>query len=134
MRRIIRHFTVETFSLYVASVIATGLYFESGIETLLLTGIGLTIASFLAKPVINILLLPLNLVTFGLFKWISGSIVLYIVTLIIPGFEVTGFFFEGLISKWVDLPPIDLGPGPLSYIAYSFILSLITTVIYKLIK
>lgn len=134
MRRIIRHFAVETFSLYVASVLATGFYFESGIETLLLTGVGLTVASFLAKPVINILLLPLNLVTFGLFKWISGSIVLYIVTLIIPGFKITGFLFEGLISKWVDLPPIDLGPGPLSYIAYSFVLSLITTVIYKLIK
>ena len=134
MRRIIRHFSVEIFSLYVASVFATGLYFESGIETLLLTGVGLTVASFLAKPVINILLLPLNLVTFGLFKWISGSIVLYLVTLIIPGFAITGFYFEGLVSKWLDLPSFGLGAGPLSYVAFSFILSLITTVIYQLIK
>ena len=134
MKRILRHFAIETFALYVTSLYAVGFVFDKGIETLVITGIALTIASFLAKPVINILLLPINLVTFGVFKWISGSIALYLVTLIVPGFSVSGFYFEGLISKWFDIPAVNLGSGPLSYIAFSFMLSLITTVIYKIIK
>ncbi|MGB6839227.1 MAG: phage holin family protein [Microgenomates group bacterium] len=131
MKRILRHYAVDTFVLYVVSRFASGLQFEKGIETLFLAGAGLTVASLLAKPVINLLLLPINLITFNLFKWVSSAVALYIVTLVIPGFRIVGFMFQGFSSSWFDLPSISFG-GFLAYVAFSFVFSLIASFIYWL--
>ncbi len=133
MKRILRHFVIDTVSIFLVSSIASGLVFQKGIETLLLTGLGLTIASLIAKPVVNILLLPVNLLTFGLFRWVSAVVVLYIVTLVVPGFSITGFNFGGYTSMWIDFPAIVLA-GFLAYVAFSFLHSLIASFIYWLIK
>jgi uncharacterized membrane protein YvlD (DUF360 family) len=133
MKRILRHYTLDTFSLWVLSHIASGIIFERGTQTLLISGVALTGVFFLAKPVINILLLPLNLVTFGLFRWVSSAVVLYLVTLIIKDFKIIHFSFAGFSSKWIDIPEIYL-KGFLAYIAFSFILSLITSFLYWLMK
>ncbi len=129
MRKIIRHYILDTFALYLASQIASGMMFEKGFETLFITGGALTIATILAKPIINILLLPINLITFGLFKWVSSAVALYLVTLVIPGFKIIQFFFSGVSTKYFDIPSISLG-GSLAYIAFSFLLSLVTSLLF----
>lgn len=133
MKRILKHFVIDTVSLYLASSIASGMVFEKGIETIVLTGVGLMLASLIAKPVINILMLPLNLITFGLFRWVSSAIALYLVTLVVPGFKIINFYFGGYGSTWFDLPVISLS-GVFALIAFSFLLSLIESIIYWIIK
>lgn len=133
MRRILKHYLSDTFALYLASQIASGMVFDKGYETLLLAGIALTIASLLAKPIINLLLLPLNLITFGLFKWVSSAVALYLVTLVVPGFRIIQFSFSGITTKFFDIPSIDLN-GILAYIAFSFLLSLIISAFYWILK
>jgi putative membrane protein len=133
MRKIIRHYILDTFSLYLVSQLASGMNFEKGFETLFITGGALTIATILAKPVINILLLPLNLITFGLFKWVSSAIALYLVTLVVPGFKIGQFFFGGLTTKLFDVPSISL-EGTLAFVAFSFILSLITSILFWIFR
>ena len=107
MKRIIRHYAIDTLSLWAVAQIAAGMIFEKGIYTLLLTGAAITAVSFLAKPVINLLLLPINLVTFGLFRWVSSAIILYIATLIVPMFKVASFTFAGYSSQWIDIPAMN---------------------------
>jgi uncharacterized membrane protein YvlD (DUF360 family) len=133
MKKILRHYTLDTFSLWLLTNFAGGIVFEKGIQTLLISGVALTGVFFLAKPVINLLLLPLNLVTFGLFRWVSSAVVLYLVTLIIKDFKIVAFNFAGFSSKWIDLPALNF-KGILAYIAFSFILSLITSFLYWLMK
>lgn len=133
MKRILRHFVIDSVSIFLVSSIASGMVFQKGIETLLLTGLGLTIASLIAKPVINILLLPVNLITFGLFRWVAAVAVLYIVTLVVPGFSITGFNFGGYTSLWIDIPSV-VFTGFLAYLAFSFLHSLFSSFIYWLIK
>lgn len=133
MKRILRHFVIDSVSIFLVSSVASGMVFEKGIETLLLTGLGLTIASLVAKPVINILLLPVNLITFGLFRWVAAVAVLYIVTLVVPGFRIINFNFGGYTSVWFDLPSIAFA-GFLAYVAFSFLHSLFSSFIYWLIK
>ena len=124
---------IDSVSIFLVSSIASGMMFEKGIETLLLTGLGLTIASLIAKPVINILMLPINLITFGLFRWVAAVAVLYIVTLIVPGFKIIGFSFGGYSNIWFDVPTIAL-TGILAFLAFSLLHSLISSFIYWLIK
>lgn len=133
MKRILRHFVIDSVSIFLVSSIASGMIFQKGIETLLLTGLGLTLVSLIAKPVINILLLPVNLITFGLFRWVASVAVLYIVTLVVPGFMITNFYFGGYSSVWFDLPTLALA-GFLSFLAFSFLHSLFSSFIYWLIK
>jgi putative membrane protein len=133
MKRILRHYVIDTFVLWSVSQIAQGLHFEKGIETLLIAGVGITAVSLLAKPIINLLLLPINLVTFGLFRWVSSAVVIYLVTLIVREFRVTEFVFDGLTSQWVDIPSLQFS-GILAYIGFSFLFSIIASFTYWLIK
>ncbi len=133
MKRIIRHYIIDTGSLWAVSQLAMGMIFENGTHTLLMAGVGLMLASLFAKPVINMLLLPLNLITFGLFRWVSSAVVLYIVTLLVSGFRIDYFRFDGFTSKWFDLPPLYF-EGVLAFIGFAFILSLITSFLYWLNK
>ncbi|EKE05945.1 MAG: hypothetical protein ACD_19C00140G0012 [uncultured bacterium] len=133
MKRILRHFVIDSVSIFLVSSIASGMVFQKGIETVLLTGLGLTVASLIAKPVINILLLPVNLITFGLFRWVSAVAVLYIVTLTVPGFKILNFNFGGYTSLWIDIPQVYF-VGFLAILAFSFLHSIISSFIYWLIK
>lgn len=133
MKRILRHFIIDTYCLFIISNISSGMVFERGTVTLLTAGIALTLVSLFAKPIINVLLLPLNLITFGLFRWVASSVVLYITSLIVHDFKILQFDFAGFSSKWIDVPSLHF-EGILAYVGFSFLLSLIASFIYWLIK
>ena len=120
-----------TYSLWLTSKIANGLVFENETKTLLITGIVFMGASLLAKPVINMLLLPINLVTFGFFRWVSSAVVLYLVTLTVPDFKLIKFAFSGCVSKWIELPSLNF-QGFLAYVAFAFLISAITSFLFWL--
>ena len=133
IKRFISVFVIESVALYLVSQIASGLMFTRGIQSLIVTGVALALASFFVKPIINILLLPINLVTFGVFKWVSHAVTLYIVDLLLAEFAVNSFKFAGLSSKYIDMPPINLPSGIPSYLAFSLTIAAITSIIYWLL-
>ncbi len=133
MKTLLKVYATSTLSLYLASVAFDGIVLAKWPESLLLAGLGLSLLSLLVKPLINLLLLPLNLITFGLFRWVSSAVALYLVTLVVPGFKILGFAFAGLSSKWMDLPSINL-TGFLAIIAFSLVISLISSILHWLIS
>lgn len=133
IRRAIKYFLISSVTLYMVSLVVSGMIFENGITTIVLTGIVLCLTSLIIKPVINILLLPLNLITFGLFRWVSYAVAFYIVTLVVPGFKIVGFAFSGLTSYWLSIPAISL-KGILAYIVFSFVISLVSSILDWLLK
>lgn len=133
MRTIIKHFIIDTISLYLIAQAVNGIVFSEGLYTLLLAGFVLMLATLIVKPIINVLLLPLNLVTFGLFKWVTYAITLYLVTLVVPGFKLGSFLFAGYSSYWFSVPSISLS-GVLAFIAFSFVISSISSILYWIFK
>ena len=133
MKKLLRHYVIETYVIYTASKLASGMVFGQGLKTLLVTGLAFMATSFLAKPIINILLLPLNLVTFGFFRWVSAAIVLYIVTLLVSSFSIVGFNYPGISNKWIEIPSLSF-EGMLSFVAFAFIISLFSSILYWLFK
>lgn len=132
MKKLFRTFVIETFSLQIVASVAGGLVFEKGFETLFFAGVCLAIGYYVIKPAINLLLLPLNLITFGLFRWVSSAIALYLVTLVVQGFKITNFVFAGTTGTFLDLPSVTL-EGVGAFVAFSFLISFITGVINWLI-
>lgn len=133
MRGIIKHYLIDTISLYLISQVVIGITFAEGLYTLALAGFVLMLATLIVRPIINILLLPINLITFGLFKWVTYAITLYLVTLVVPGFHLGDFIFKGLSSYWFSIPGISL-TNILAFIAFSFVISTISSILYWIFK
>ena len=131
--KIIKYFVIDTVTLYLVSQAVRGMNFDGGVKTLILAGVVLAISQFLIKPLINILLLPLNLLTFGLFKWASYAVTLYLVTLLVSGFKIAEFYFPGVSTYWFNLPIIAL-TGFLAFIAFSFLISTVSSIISWIMK
>lgn len=127
-RKLFRFYVFDTISLFIVSNIASGLFFENEIEGLLITGVGLALASYFVKPIINLFLLPLNIATLGFFKFISHAITLYIVDLALTQFTVTGFSFAGFSMGIVDIPPIVLSEPIFAYLGFSVLISILTSI------
>lgn len=133
MKTVLKHFIIDTVTLYAVSLVVSGIVFTNGIQTLLLTGVVLTLNTLIVRPILNILLLPINLVTFGLFKWVTYAITLYLVTVIVPGFKLLDFGFAGLNSVWLVIPSFTVS-GPLAFIAFSFLISSVSAVVFWIFK
>lgn len=133
MKRILRLYTIDTFCLWVTAQVASGIVFTNGYKTLFLAGLGMMMVSIFAKPVINMLLLPLNIITFGLFRWVSSAIIFYLVTLLVKDFKVLEFRFNGFENAWLPIPVLYFD-GIIAFIGFGLIYSILTSFIYWLTK
>lgn len=134
MKRFIKIFVIESLALYLVNDLTTGLVFKNGLLSLFITAAALGAASLLIKPIVNILILPINIVTFGLFRWVSHAITFYLVDLVLEDFAISGFSFSGLIIGNFTLDPISIDNLVVSYIIFSFVVSLIVTVFHWIFK
>ncbi len=60
--------------------------------TTLLVALAWSVISMVVKPVLAILTLPITLITFGLFSFVLNALLFWAMTLVVPGFHVSGFF------------------------------------------
>jgi len=133
MKKILKVYIIELLSLYFLTQIVSGLQFEGGIKTFLLTALALTLATYSVKPIINLFILPLNLITFGLFRWLSSAIILFLITQVITNFKIEKFFFPGFKNVWVDIPQLNVS-GIGAIILYSLALSILSSIFRWLFK
>ncbi len=131
--KILKHFIIDSLAIYLVSIAVQGMTFANGISTLILTGAVLSLSQMILKPLINLLLLPINLVTFGLFKWVGYTITLYLVTLLVSGFDIGNFYFPGLETYWINIPVVSF-TGTLAFIVFSFVISTISSIMIWLMK
>lgn len=134
MKAIPRLFVVEFIGLYFAAELASGLVFQDGIWSLVITSLALAVAMRLLKPIVGVLLLPLTLATLGLLKFLGHAITLYVVDLALEQFSVNSFNFPGLVSTYLDLPAVQFDAGVMSYIAFSLLILVITSIIHWIVK
>lgn len=63
----------------------------SGFYAAMIVAVILGILNITVKPIILILTLPLNLLTFGLFTFVVNALLLWFISTFIAGFAVAGF-------------------------------------------
>ena len=59
----------------------------------LLVAAALSIANAVVKPVLIILTIPVTILTLGLFLLVINAIIIMLVDFLVPGFEVSGFWW-----------------------------------------
>lgn len=60
--------------------------------TALVAAVILAIVNFIIKPIVSFLTLPINILTLGLFTFIINAGVVMLVSSMVPGFFVSGWF------------------------------------------
>jgi putative membrane protein len=82
---------LSALSLLVVAHVIPGFQLQ-GFGTALLAALVLGLVNATLGTVLTVLTLPLTLVTFGLFHFVIMAFIIWIVTAVVPGFHVTGFF------------------------------------------
>ena len=80
-----------------AKLLSKGVYLDS-FFTALLVAVVLGVINFTVKPVIKILTLPLNLITFGLLSFVINALMILLVDYFVAGFRVQNFIWALLFS------------------------------------
>lgn len=120
-----RLFLINITSIWLVSQVVAGITFKGGLSTLVTAGLVLTLVNLAIKPLINLLLLPINLVTLGTFRWLVNVLVLWLVTAIVPQFQINAFTFSGLNWQGFIIPSLALGKF-WAFVLISFLISLVT--------
>jgi len=88
MKKILRSALLLTFSLVTANLIWSNLEFQSIPWTIIKVAIILAIFEILLKPIIKVILFPINLLTLGLFRAVINTLGLYLASFLFTDFYV----------------------------------------------
>lgn len=133
MKKILRSLVINLATLILVSQIIAGFKISGGYQGIFFTALVLTGINLTIKPLIKLLLLPINLITLGAFRWVVNVFSLYLVTLLVPYLEIFGFTFPGFSYQGFTIPEMYLAKIWVLVIS-SFLLSLFTTFLFWLFK
>lgn len=132
MKAHILGFFITIASFIAATYLLPGLNYGGNQDTLIRAAVVLALLNTFAKPVISLLLMPINFLTLGLLGGVTGIVVLYLVTILVPGFSITDSNFPGVSYGSFSIPAYQVN-GVLTAILGASLIGFISTVFYWLI-
>jgi putative membrane protein len=133
MKKYLRLFLYNGFSLWLTASLIPGVNFLGKYQVVALTALVLTLVNVLVRPLVNLLFLPINLLTLGSFRWLINVIALYLVTKLVSQFQIGGFQFLGFNYRGLIVPAFFISTFWV-YVLASFGISLITSFLLWLSK
>jgi putative membrane protein len=105
LKKLLRTYLIYVVVIYLSALIIPGLTYGEDLFVLLIAALVFGLVNALARPVVKLVLLPLNFLTLGVLSWITGVLMLYITTILVPGFEVQPFDFTGFVFSGITIEP-----------------------------
>ncbi len=133
MKHLIRTYLINVGALWVTSQALPALTITGGVRGLLLGSLAFMAANLLLVPLLKVLLLPLNLLTLGVFAWLGNVLALYFLVTVMPIFKVASYDFPGMSLNGFILPQMQLSTF-LVVVVSSFLIGFLIHVINWLIK
>ncbi|MBP9815514.1 MAG: phage holin family protein [Candidatus Levybacteria bacterium] len=104
MKFIFQQLVIAIISLHLTSLFLPGLIITGGFAQLLLASVFLVIGFTIVRPLLNIITLPLGILTLGLFSIITTSFVLFLITMFDKNFNIVSFPFSGISFFGIVIP------------------------------
>jgi|SRR3989344_4702444 len=104
MRHIIKSFIITIATVYLTYSIVPTINFGIDIKNIALFAGGMWVISQLINPIFSIVLLPINLLTFGLLSYILNIAFVFALINFLPGFSVSAYNFPGANINGFILP------------------------------
>jgi len=90
MTRLIFHIFAGILGFWLATRFVPGVIFTGEIKDLFLIGCFFGIINFFIKPILNLITLPLRIITLGLFGWIINMGIIWTVDIFFPELNIKG--------------------------------------------
>ncbi|MEO8991913.1 MAG: phage holin family protein [Nitrosospira sp.] len=99
------HWAIIAISLWLTSFLFHGISFTSK-KSLLISALLLGFANAVIRPVVIVLTIPLTLITFGFFLLVINALMMLMVSTLVPGFRISGFwtaFFASIVVTIISI-------------------------------
>ncbi|MCL4339438.1 phage holin family protein [Patescibacteria group bacterium] len=97
MKFILRKYFTITLSVFSLTQIIYSISISGGWKSFLYSCLILTILVYIGKPVANLIMLPINILTLNLFSWIINILIFYIWTLLETNVRISSFQSSGFL-------------------------------------
>lgn len=129
MKYLLRCFLFNAFALWLTSQIIPGIRIQEGWQGVLFSALILSILMLTVQPILKILFIPINIMTFGLLSWAVNVIVVYLLTFIAPGVQIVPWVFPGFSFSGFIIPTISIS-YILSLISVTMVLTIFTNILH----
>lgn len=129
MKHLIRVFLFSVFALWLTSEVMPGITITGSWQTILFAGFILSLLLLIVAPILKILFIPINLLTFGLLSWFVNVMVIYLLTLVVPEIQIVPWSFAGASWAGFVIPAFEINYF-LSLILTSLSIATITDILH----
>jgi putative membrane protein len=113
------HWGITALSLWVAGLLFHGISFSNK-RSLFISALLLGLANAIIRPIVILLTIPLTIFTFGFFLLVINALMMLLVSSVVSGFKVSGFWtaffasiFIAVLSFFVGLFIFQTGDNPI---------------------
>jgi putative membrane protein len=103
------HWILSAIVIGVAALLVPGVSVTLG--GALLAAVVLALLSLFIKPLLDLVTLPINVVTLGLFSFVINAVLILAASAIVPGFSVAGFGWALVFAVVLSLLNVFFGIG-----------------------
>jgi putative membrane protein len=96
MRELLKRVSTNALSLFLVSLLFSGLSISGGVANYLTAGLLLAVFSTVLDPIVRIITLPFNILTLGLLSFLTTLAALFVLTLFYSNVSVNAFTFSGI--------------------------------------
>lgn len=93
---------LNIFTLWIVSYLIPGFEFEST-QALVVSAIVIGIVNTFIKPILQIIFIPISIITFGVTAFLINVVLLWGISFIVPGFEIVSFWTAVISSIVLSL-------------------------------
>lgn len=104
MKKLLKYTLLIAFTLALQNQLWHNLVFSQNVWTIIKVAFILAIFEVLLKPVIKILLLPINILTLGLFRIVINTVGLYLATFLLSDFQLNPIQINPFVWQGVAVP------------------------------
>lgn len=108
MRSIIKVLGINTAALFILSFLIPAITISGGVTSYLMAAAVLALLHLIVKPLLNLLFLPLNILTLGMFRWVTNTIIIWLTGVFVKNFHIGVFLFPGVSYQGIVLPTMEL--------------------------
>lgn len=109
MKVFLRHILINLLVLYVADLVYPGFSIFHDVKTLVTAAVIWLLLNKIVKPVIKLLLLPINLITLNLFAWVISLLTLFLLQMLVSGISIGAYDFPGTSYEGFVIPAMHIG-------------------------
>ena len=104
MKVFLRQILINLGTLYLVNQIYPGFSIQPQLDILLTAAVVWFLLNRIVKPIIKVLLLPINLITMGFFSWAVSVLTLFLLKVVVVGVSISAYKFPGFSSQGFTIP------------------------------